>query len=311
MRGAVQPELRLVRYFVAVAEEESFTRAARRLGMAQPPLSTAIRQLEAQLGVRLLDRSDRRVRTTPAGAVLLARGRVLLAMADEAFAEVRAVEGQAAGLLKVGISPAARFGLTPRLLAAWGASAPSVMVHMREDTTGALLRDLAAGRLDLAVVFCPPPADGIDARLLLEEPAVLHVRDDHRLADRPSVDIADLAGEIVLVAGGPDSPGYTATVMALCREAGIVPEVRPDPYPDLGLQAVREGLGVVVYVRTAFDGALEGSRLVPVATPASLPFHICRREGASDPALDLLTAIAFEVAGPDGAPAPGADAAAP
>src|SRR5689334_3502006 len=102
------PELRLIRYFVAVAEEGNVTRAAARLHMAQPPLSAAIRQLEQQLDVRLLDRTARGVVLTPAGALLLERGRALLAEADAVAAAVRAVEKAPTGLVRVGISPAAR-----------------------------------------------------------------------------------------------------------------------------------------------------------------------------------------------------------
>src|SRR3954447_24646999 len=99
--AAVVPDLRLIRYFVAVAEERHVTRAAERLHMAQPPLSAAIRQLEQQLGVALLDRRARGVRLTPAGELLLERGRHLLAEADDIAAAVRAVDGEASGLLRL------------------------------------------------------------------------------------------------------------------------------------------------------------------------------------------------------------------
>jgi DNA-binding transcriptional LysR family regulator len=287
------PELRLIRYFVAVAEERNFTRAAERLHMAQPPLSTAIRQLEQQLDVRLLDRTPRQVELTAAGQLLLERGRELLAHADEVVAAVRAVEKAPAGLLRVGITPAARFGLAPELLARWAAAAPGVMVHAGESTTGAMLRDVRQGRLDLALVFCPAPGatDGLQTALAREEPVVLHVRDDHRLAGRAAVALDELAGETLFVAGGADSPGYTAEVLALCRDAGLEPATIPDPYPDLGVQAVRDGLGVILYVATAFGPSLEGSTLVPVAPPVTLPFVLAWRAGARSAALDaVLTA---------------------
>ena len=171
----VQPELRLVRYFVAVAEERNFTRAAARLNMAQPPLSAAVRQLEAQLGVRLLERTSRQVELTAAGQLLLERGRELLATAENVFGAVRAVELEPAGLLKVGFSPAARHGLMPRLVETWAAAVPGVMVHTREDTTASLLRDVGGRRLDLVVAFRPQPVAGVASELLAEEPAVIHV----------------------------------------------------------------------------------------------------------------------------------------
>jgi DNA-binding transcriptional LysR family regulator len=288
----VQPELRLIRYFVAVAEEGNVTRAAERLHMAQPPLSAAIRQLEQQLGVVLLDRSSRQVRLTTAGEQLLEQGRELLAHADTVVADVQAVERSPSGLLRVGTSPAGRYGLVPELLERWSRAAPGVMVHTSEDTTGALLRDVRQGRLDLAVVFCTSGAPGLASTTLRDEPAVVHVRDDHPLASRPSVALSELAGVTLLVAGGKDSPGYTAAVLDACRAAGFEPQTRPDPYVDLGTQAVREGLGIVLYVRTAFGPRLEGSVLVPVEPPVTLPFALVWREDARSAALDAVLAAA-------------------
>jgi DNA-binding transcriptional LysR family regulator len=288
----VPPELRLIRYFVAVAEEGNVTRAAERLHMAQPPLSAAIRQLEQQLGVALLDRGSRRVRLTPAGELLLEQGRELLARAEAVVGAVQAVERSPRGLLRGGLSPAARFGLAPELLERWSTAAPGVMLHTREDTSGALLRDVREGRLDLAVVFCPPPDTGLAATVIRDEPAVLHVRAAHPLARREHVALHELAGETLLVAGGQDSPGYTAAVVNACRAAGFEPHTRPDPYPDLGTRAVLEGLGVVLYVRTAFGPRLEGSALVPIEPVFALPFVLVWRDDARSAALQAVVAAA-------------------
>ena len=286
----MQPELRLIRYFVAVAEEGNVTRAAERLHMAQPPLSTAIRQLEEQLGVALLDRTSRQVRLTTAGEQLLEQGRELLSHADTVVGDVQSIERSPSGLLRCGLSPAGRFDLVPELLERWSAAAPGVMLHTSEDTTGALLRDIRQGRLDLAVVFCPPALAGLASLTLRDEPAVLHVRDDHPLAKRRKVALDELAGETLLVAGGKDSPGYTAAVLDACRAAGFEPNTLPDPYPDLGTQAVREGLGIVLYVRTAFGPRLEQSVLVPVEPVVTFPFALVWRKEARSAALDAVLA---------------------
>src|SRR5437660_12496828 len=113
----MRPELRLIEYFVAVAETGNVTRAAERLHISQPSLSTAIRGLEAQLGVALLDRRGRRVTLTEAGALLAERGAELLALADGVVADVRGRSAATTGRLRLGVTPTARHGVLPRLLA--------------------------------------------------------------------------------------------------------------------------------------------------------------------------------------------------
>jgi DNA-binding transcriptional LysR family regulator len=284
----VSVELRELRYFVAVAEELHFTRAAERLHMAQPPLSAAIRRLEQRLGAELLERTSRSVRLTAAGAVLLERGRALLEQADALEAAVREVDGAPVGRVALGLSPTARFGPAPALLAACANAAPGVMLYPREDTTGALLRELRAGRLDLALAFCPPPDDGLARARLADEPAVAHLPAAHPLAGAPALDLAELARETFVVAGGPESPGFTRAVLDACAAAGFTPRTVPDPFPDLGARAVRDGLGVVLYVRCAFPPEPpEGSAFVPVRG-VTLPFDLLWRPG---PRTGALTAV--------------------
>ena len=294
----MNPDLRQLRYFVAVAEELNFTRAAERLHMAQPPLSAAIRQLEEQLGVELLERTPRQVRLTRAGRLLLDDGRKLLTQSDALFDAVREVERAPTGTLNVGVAPPARFGIGPRLLAACNSHAPGVMLYPREGTTGALARDLRDGRLDLVVGFCAARDDALERERLRDEPAVAHLPAGHPLASRQSVALEDLRDETLVVAGGPDSPGYTQTVIELCRNAGFEPRTVADPYPDLGLSAVREGLGVVVYVRSAFGDDLEGSAFVPIDPPVTLPFDLLWRRGPRTGALEAVLHAARELSTP-------------
>jgi DNA-binding transcriptional LysR family regulator len=292
------PELRLVRYWIAVAEAGNITRAAERLHISQPALSAAIKQLEGQLGVALLDRSDRVLRVTPAGELLADEGRALLASAERVVARVQDRDRAAVGRLRIGMTPTARYGLGPELLAACADRAPGVMLYPAEDATGALLRDVRGGRLDVAVLFCPPAAvEGVVIAPLRSEPAVVHLRADHPLAGRPAVGLEELAGETFLVAEGAESGGFTARVLELCRARGFEPVTRPDPYPDLGLQAVREGLGVVVYVRGAFAPELPGSAFVPVAPPAGFPFAVAWRDAPVHAALGAVLGVIRATAG--------------
>jgi DNA-binding transcriptional LysR family regulator len=123
----------------------------------------------------------------------------------------------------------------------------------------------------------------------------VHLRSDHALAARSSVALEELAGETLLVAESADSGGFTARVLELCASRGFEPATRPDPYPDLGLQAVREGLGVVVYVRSAFPAEVPGSVFVPVEPAAAFPFSLAWREGARSAALDAVLGVARDV----------------
>jgi DNA-binding transcriptional LysR family regulator len=281
------PELRLIRYFVAVAETGNVTRAAERLHVSQPSLSAAVKQLESQLGVELLTREARRVAITPAGELLLRRGRDLLTEAEAVAEEVRAHAAASPARLRLGMSPTARYGVGPKLLAACASRAPAVMLYTSEDTTGALLRDVAVGRLDLAVTFCAPePApEGVRLLPLIADPAVVHLPAGHALAEREALTLSDLASETILVAASTDSGGFSARVLGAFAAAGLSPQTRADPYPDLGLQAVRAGLGIVVYVRDAFPERLEGSAFVPLVPDLPLPFHLAVRAGASGAAV--------------------------
>jgi DNA-binding transcriptional LysR family regulator len=275
-----------------VAEERNITRAAERLHISQPALSAAIKQLEAQLGVALLDRSERVLRVTPAGELLRDEGRALLAAAERVAGLVRDRDQAAVGRLRIGLTPTARYGLGPALLAACADRAPGVMLYPAEDASGALLRDVRGGRLDLAVLFCAPAsADGVVLEPLRSEPAVVHLRDDHPLAGRDTIGLEELAGETFLVAESADSGGFTARVVELCRARGFEPATRPDPYPDLGLQGVREGLGVVVYVRSAFPPSVPGSVFVPVAPEAGFPFAVAWRDAPRSAALDVVLGV--------------------
>lgn len=286
------PDLRQLRYFLTLAEELNFTRAAERLHMAQPPLSAAIRQLEDQLAVELFERTTREVKLTAAGRLLAEQGPGLLEHAERVFAAVGEVVHAPVGRLAIGVAPPARFGIGPELLAACAAEAPGVMLYPREDTTGVLLRELRAGRLDLVIGFCAPPDDALERERLRDQPAMLHVAGSHRLADRESVALRDLREETLIVAGGGESTGYTATVIERCRAAGFEPRTIPDPYPDLGLKAIREGLGVVVYPRTAFAPDLDGSVFVPIDPEVTLPFDLLWRRGPRSGALDAVLEVA-------------------
>ena len=219
-------DLRRLTYFVAVAEELHFGRAAARLHIAQPPLSQAIRKLEDELGVELFRRNRRRVELTDAGRLLLDNGRPLLQEADRVEALlVKAGRGEA-GRLRVGFVGSASYETLPAVLRAFRRDRPEVELTLREMTTPDQLAALGTGRIDVGLVR-PPPRDvgPVDVLPLVEERLIAVLPDTHPLAARERVAVAELAEEPFVFF--PRRIGVTLydDVMDVCREAGFAPRV--------------------------------------------------------------------------------------
>jgi DNA-binding transcriptional LysR family regulator len=220
---ARMPELRHLRYFVAVAEELSFTRAADRLHMERSPLSAAIRGLERELGTPLFARTTRSVRLTGAGERLLAAGVPALAAVEQAFADARQAGRGALGTLRLGASPAARYDVRPALLQALRDRHPAIEVAVSEATSDALRRELLDGRLDAAILFCADPAPGIARGILCQEPIHVLMRSTHRLAGTRELGLDRLAGDRFVVPARALNRRFNDRLDALCRARGFTP----------------------------------------------------------------------------------------
>jgi DNA-binding transcriptional LysR family regulator len=219
------PDLRLMRYFVAVAERGSFTRAAQDLHVAQQAVSQQIRTLEQLLGVTLLERSSRRVTLTPEGTVFLADCRRVLAGADRAAQRVRAAARGEAGTLRLVYSLVSAFETVPVLLARLGQDYPLLKIEARE-VFGCDVADLLGeGRCDLALA--PSTSYGADLRqrTLRREVIRLALGEGHRLAGNEQVELAGLADERFELWPREMSPGYYDAIVAACRAAGFEPRV--------------------------------------------------------------------------------------
>src|SRR5579862_575308 len=208
-------ELRLLRYFVAVAEELHFGRAARRLGMAQPPLSTAIRTFERQLGVELLRRTSRSVQLTAAGETLLAGGRRILALYGETLAEVGSVARGEESRLRVGFD-ATTVVATTSFVREFGRAHPQIELDLSSLAWGAGASELADGTVDVAVLRAPVEGPGLEAHVVLEERRVAVLPAEHPLARRGTLRVADLRGEPLVLARGTDAgwPGAATARLA-------------------------------------------------------------------------------------------------
>jgi len=199
------PELRVLRYFVAVAEELHFGRAAARLRIAQPSLSVQIRKLEHSLGAQLLVRTSRHVELTPAGEVLLAEAKKLLVSAERLAAATREAANGMRGTLVVGFQANAAAELTPKILSAFQARFPRIQVEMRSHDFADPYVGLSTGSVDVA--FVRPPVllqDWLALETLFVEPRVLVVSSDHPIAERPRISVADVVNEPFVARRAPE-----------------------------------------------------------------------------------------------------------
>ena len=187
-------ELRELRYFIAVAEELNFTRAAARLGMAQPPLSAAIGKLERKLGVTLLERTSRRVTLTSAGAVLLEQGRIAIEGVGAAIERARR-KGTQADRLTVAVKPGTGTDLLKKILQRCAQDPRMPQVHLLFGHPGGPAAAVRGGAADVAILRAPFDQRGLDTELLLNEPRVAVLPAGHPLAGRPELRRADLAGQ--------------------------------------------------------------------------------------------------------------------
>jgi DNA-binding transcriptional LysR family regulator len=217
------PELRHLRYFVAVAEELNFSRAAERLHMAQPPLSVAIRQLEQEIGASLFVRTTHEVRLTEAGDALLSGARRTL---DEARAAVTAARRAAAGevgSLHIGYNWSAHFETLPALGQAFGHRYPDVELLAEEMRPSGMPAALRSGTIDAALALYPELADGFCYRTIRREPVVALLSSTHPLALEPDVELGALADECLLFPR-EIAPRLHDFYVGLCRSAGFEPK---------------------------------------------------------------------------------------
>jgi len=223
-------ELRHLRYFVAVAEELNFSRAAERLHMAQPPLSVAIRQLEQELGTRLLTRTTRDVRLTEAGRVFLAGARATLAELDRSVGEARRAASGETGRLRVAFSWGARFVTLPQLGQAFRSVYPDVELLTEEMWNSRMSSALRSGLIDLAVSLCPEVSAELAYETIRSERLVALVSDGHPLADEGEIALDELSDDGFVMFPREFAPRLYETLVGTCRRAGFEPTVRGESF---------------------------------------------------------------------------------
>ncbi|NYV72886.1 LysR family transcriptional regulator [Streptomyces sp. UH6] len=262
-------ELRHLTAFLAVAEELHFGRAAKRLQMAQPPLSQQIRQLEKELGVQLFERNTRSVRLTSAGQSFLVPARTVLDDLDSAVRAAKAAGRGEFGRVTVGFAGASSHETLPLLTRAVRAAHPGIELVMAGQTyANVALARVAEGSLDLGFVRLPVNVPGVSTRVIAEETLVCALPSDHRLAQREEIPLAALAEEPFVSFPANAGSSLRDAMVASCETADFLPRVvqeAPDSHTILALVAA--GVGVTLTLTSCQHIQQTGLVYRPLAGP--------------------------------------------
>ncbi|MUI12255.1 LysR family transcriptional regulator [Massilia dura] len=290
-------ELRHLRYFVAVAEELSFTRAAERLHIGQPPLSQQIQALELEVGARLFERSKRWVRLTEAGKLFLADARRVLALAEQAKETARRAQRGEAGELRVGFTFSTPFtALFASVVRRYRQRYPGVLLTFHEMATLPQLAKLEARELDLGFVrsVSVPIPDTITMTTLRHDPLRLVLPSDSPLAAMATVTVKDLEGLPFVIFPKDAGTGIHPQLFRMCRAAGFTPQIAMEAGEAstiIGLVAAGCGISVLP---SSFEGIhMEGVVYRPLADPqATTALMLARRSEGAGPLVEAFVALA-------------------
>ncbi|MET1042777.1 MAG: LysR substrate-binding domain-containing protein [Microbacteriaceae bacterium] len=288
-------DTRQLRYFVAVAEERHFGRAAERLRMAQPPLSQQIRQLEQALGTALLVRTTRRVDLTPAGALLLERGRRVLQELDAIAGDVQQVGAGALGVLRVGFTGSATYDLMPKAVREAERRLPGLSLNIRgEMLTPQLVAELLEHRLDVAILRPPVHSAEIAFEVISREPLVAVLPADSPLGNHEVLTLSQLA-EAPFV-GYPGDSSVAGAIMNACQAAGFRPHILQEAKETSTLLSlVAAGTGVALVPAAARAVVINGTIFREVADPPTVDLAIAWRADESSPLVANFIAMLREL----------------
>jgi DNA-binding transcriptional LysR family regulator len=302
-------ELRQLRYFVAVAEELHFRRAAERLYVAQPAVSEQIRKLEVELGVQVFDRSPRGVALTEAGSALLEEARRMLELAETAQRAARTAHDRAASRLRIAYLPESLPGAFPRALRRLAAHAPNVEVTLETGPAMKLIDAVRERRADAVITALPAPVDGLRTTLLGDEHlvAAVPVSDDRAL--EPALTLERIATSRLLLPPRDANPAFHNAVVSMYRNEGLSPNLTelPEPRADLAMLAVASGAGIALLPRSVKDRhSGPGIRLVDVTAPEPVFQYAALTHPDDDglPTRALVHALAHAADQPSAIPAP-------
>ncbi|WP_194723699.1 LysR family transcriptional regulator [Noviherbaspirillum malthae] len=258
-------ELRHLRYFVALAEELHFGRAALRLAITQPPLSFAIQSLEKELGIRLFERDNKRVELTPAGAAYYVEAQAILERIKLANDTARSVASGNLGRLDIGFTGSMVYRHVPGIVSDFIERHPGIEVTLREQSSMEQIEGLLHGRLHAGFINTPHVPEGLAGQPLPDDPFVCCLPDSHALAGRQKIALKELADCPFIMFAREVSPANYDNVIAICRQAGFEPQTRFAARQWLTITAlVANGLGVSIVPQSLTRSAIAGARFVPI-----------------------------------------------
>lgn len=292
-------ELRHLRYFAAVAEELHFGRAARKLHISQPPLSMQIRALEEELGVTLLNRTQRSVSLTQAGNALLVEARHILARVDQAILTTRRAGRGEIGELLVGFISVADYNVLPEVLREFRRRFPLVNLTLREATSDTQLRDLIAGRIDVGFVLPPVNEPALESVAILREPLIAALPEKHPLARKPGKLALEKLGDAPFILfPRPNAPGLYDDIVSCCKAAGFSPRVEQEAIQmqtivslvsaELGVALIPASMMHLQRTGVVYKELRNGSPPIEI--------HLVWRRGDDLPALRVFIEVATQIA---------------
>lgn len=262
-------ELRLLRSYVAVAEELHFSRAALRLHIAQPPLSRQIRRLEEEVGVQLLKRTQRRVTLTDPGRMFLESARAILAQVEESVSLVQRMDRGEAGHISIGMTSSVAFGdALPRLLRRFREGHPAVSISLQEMSAGEQMAALREGRIQVGFMRPPLREARVSLTPFTREPLVAVLPVEHPLAGRRRIPLMALARDPFITVPRSEAVGGLDLVLEACLQAGFRPEIaqQAQEIPSV-IGYVAAGFGVSLLPQAARRLAHGGVSFAELSTP--------------------------------------------
>ena len=279
-------ELRQLRYFLVVADELHFGRAAERLHITQPPLTVAVRRLERELGVQLFDRTTRRVTLTAAGQAFRERIQAAVAELDDAAGDVADVAAGRSGKIRVGFVSSASYTTVPEAIRAFRQQRPRIDLVLHPLTSGEQIEQLLDGNLDLGLIRDPGDVPGLNLELLSTEDLVVVLPETHQLAAMQEIHPQELEGEPMILFPYRLMPGFVARVLRLFDSLPTPPiVVQQAIHQETVLGLVAAGLGMSVLPESVQRFQMPGVTTRRFVGRPQTELHVARA-GGSSPAVD-------------------------